>query len=179
MHLAWRWFTGLGFEQEIPHHSTFSKNRHGRFQESNLFQELFERIVEQCIAAGLVEGEQMSVQGCWSRRLKRRPLLQTSSPLNHQLRTYIGIGTANGGHFNPRNSQDQISKNGRLAYVSQRPSGSAALLLVVTEAKSPSLRKPRRLDWIRAKARFELSMLLVRTKTAGQKGAFAHDDYRM
>src|SRR5439155_13685799 len=41
MHLAWRWFTGLGFEQEIPHHSTFSKNRHGRFQESNLFQELF------------------------------------------------------------------------------------------------------------------------------------------
>jgi transposase len=35
MHLAWRWFTGLGFEQEIPHHSTFSKNRHGRFQESN------------------------------------------------------------------------------------------------------------------------------------------------
>jgi hypothetical protein len=30
----------LGFEQEIPHHSTFSKNRHGRFEESNLFQEL-------------------------------------------------------------------------------------------------------------------------------------------
>ena len=63
MHLAWRWFTGLGFEQEIPHHSTFSKNRHSRFQESNLFQELFERIVEQCMAAGLVEGEQMSVDG--------------------------------------------------------------------------------------------------------------------
>ena len=34
MHLAWRWFTGLGFDQEIPHHSTFSKNRHGRFQQS-------------------------------------------------------------------------------------------------------------------------------------------------
>src|SRR5690242_14081376 len=34
MHLAWRWFTGLGFDQEIPHHSTFSKNRHGRFQRS-------------------------------------------------------------------------------------------------------------------------------------------------
>ncbi|MGA8305467.1 MAG: transposase, partial [Candidatus Acidiferrales bacterium] len=33
MHLAWRWFTGLSFDQEIPHHSTFSKNRHGRFLE--------------------------------------------------------------------------------------------------------------------------------------------------
>src|ERR1700740_1335002 len=63
MHLAWRWFTGLGFDQEIPHHSTFSKNRHGRFQESNLFQELFERIVEQCMAAGLGGGGQTSVDG--------------------------------------------------------------------------------------------------------------------
>jgi transposase len=49
MHLAWRWFTGLGFDQEIPHHSTFSKNRHGRFQESKLFEQLFEQIVRQCV----------------------------------------------------------------------------------------------------------------------------------
>src|SRR5437867_2450716 len=53
MHLAWRWFTGLGFDQEIPHHSTFSKNRHGRFQESNLFQEIFEEIVASCVIVGV------------------------------------------------------------------------------------------------------------------------------
>src|SRR3974390_1934598 len=63
MHLAWRWFTGLGFDQEIPHHSTFSKNRHGRFQESNLFQEIFEEIVARCVEVGLVKGEHMSVDG--------------------------------------------------------------------------------------------------------------------
>src|SRR5664279_4310477 len=67
MHLAWRWFTGLGFDQEIPHHSTFSKNRHGRFQQSRVFQELFERIVEQCMVVGLVQGEQMSVDGSFIR----------------------------------------------------------------------------------------------------------------
>src|ERR1700675_3827839 len=55
MHLAWRWFTGLGFDQEIPHHSTFSKNRHGRFQESKLFEQLFEEIVARCLEAGLVQ----------------------------------------------------------------------------------------------------------------------------
>ena len=33
MLLAWHWFTGLGFDQEISHHSTFSKNRHWRFQQ--------------------------------------------------------------------------------------------------------------------------------------------------
>ncbi len=63
MHLAWRWFTGLGFDQEIPHHSTFSKNRHGRFQESKLFEQLFEQIVKQCVEVGLVQGKHLSVDG--------------------------------------------------------------------------------------------------------------------
>jgi transposase len=61
MHLAYRWFTGLGFDQEVPHHSTFSKNRHGRFQESSLFLELFERIVQQCMNVGLLRGVDLSV----------------------------------------------------------------------------------------------------------------------
>ena len=63
MHLAWRWFTGLGFDQEIPHHSTFSKNRHGRFQESRLFEQLFEEIVARCLEAGLIQGDKLSVDG--------------------------------------------------------------------------------------------------------------------
>src|SRR5207245_6110673 len=63
MHLAWRWFTGLGFDQEIPHHSTFSKNRHGRFQESKLFAQLFGEIVKQCVEVGLVRGDHLSVDG--------------------------------------------------------------------------------------------------------------------
>ncbi len=63
MHLAWRWFTRLGFDQEIPHHSTFSKNRHGRFQESKLFEQLFEEIVARCLDAGLVRGDNLSVDG--------------------------------------------------------------------------------------------------------------------
>ena len=32
MRLAYRWFTGLGFDRTIPDHSTVSKNRHGHFQ---------------------------------------------------------------------------------------------------------------------------------------------------
>jgi transposase len=41
-HLVGRWFAGLGFDQEIPCHSTFSKNRHGRFQELTLFEALLD-----------------------------------------------------------------------------------------------------------------------------------------
>src|SRR5438128_854422 len=63
MHLAYRWFTRLGFEQEIPDHSTFSKNRHGRFRQSGVFREVFEEIVRRCLEAGLVEGQNLAVDG--------------------------------------------------------------------------------------------------------------------
>jgi Transposase domain (DUF772) len=35
--LAWRWFTGLGFDQEIPHHSTFPRGYHAMTRTGNLF----------------------------------------------------------------------------------------------------------------------------------------------
>ena len=63
MHLAYRWFTRLGFEQEIPDHSTFSKNRHGRFRQSDVFREVFEEIVRRCLEAGLAKGENLAVDG--------------------------------------------------------------------------------------------------------------------
>ncbi len=95
MHMAWRWFTGLGFDQEIPHHSTFSKNRHGRFQESNLFQELFEEIVARCMEAGLVKGEHMSVDGSFIQanadhhsRVPREQLAEVAK-VNHRVREYL------------------------------------------------------------------------------------------
>src|SRR3984893_3541485 len=63
MHLAYRWFTRLNFDQEIPDHSTFSKNRHGRFRQSGVFGEVFEEIVQRCLEAGLVEGQNLAVDG--------------------------------------------------------------------------------------------------------------------
>src|ERR1700676_5752018 len=63
MHLAYRWFSRLGFEKEIPDHSTFSKNRHGRFRQCGVFRKVFEEIVRRCLEAGLVEGRNLAVDG--------------------------------------------------------------------------------------------------------------------
>src|SRR4029077_4968717 len=63
MHLAYRWFTRLGFEKEIPDHSTFSKNRHGRFRQCGVFRKVFEEIVRHCVESGLVEGYNLAVDG--------------------------------------------------------------------------------------------------------------------
>lgn len=57
LNLAYRWFCRLGLEGAVPEHSTFSKNRHGRFRESDLLRHVFEQSVQSCIDAGLVGGE--------------------------------------------------------------------------------------------------------------------------
>jgi transposase len=38
LNLAYRWFCRLGLDGDVPDHSTFSKNRHGRFRESDVFR---------------------------------------------------------------------------------------------------------------------------------------------
>jgi len=57
LNLAYRWFCRLGLEDAVPDHSTFSKNRHGRFRESGTFRHLFEIVLQRCMAEGLVRGE--------------------------------------------------------------------------------------------------------------------------
>jgi transposase len=95
MHLAYRWFTGLDFGEEIPHHSTFSKNRHGRFQESALFLELFEHIVQQCMNVGLLNGVDLSVDSTQIRadaspdRTVTREQLPEVSKVNRTVREYV------------------------------------------------------------------------------------------
>lgn len=61
LNLAYRWFCRLNLEGAVPDHSTFSKNRHGRFRDSDLLRRLFEMTVERCMAEGLVGGEGFAV----------------------------------------------------------------------------------------------------------------------
>ena len=62
LNLAYRWFRRLGLvdkvpDHSIPDHSTFSVNRHGRIRDSDVFRQVFENVVRQCMGAGLVAGE--------------------------------------------------------------------------------------------------------------------------
>src|SRR5579864_2476774 len=115
MHLAWRWFTGVGFDQEIPHHSTFSKNRHGRFQESKLFEELFEQIVKQCVEVGLVQGKHLSVDGSFveanaakESRIPREQLAEAAQ-VNQTVRQYLVELEEQNPLEEPVHQQDQVS----------------------------------------------------------------------
>jgi transposase len=61
LNLAYRWFCRLDLDDRVPHHSTFSVNRLGRFRESDILRHVFERVVAACMAAGLVKGEGFAV----------------------------------------------------------------------------------------------------------------------
>src|ERR1700686_4920155 len=61
VNLAYRWFCGLSIEDRLPDHSAFSRARNERFRDSDIFRQVFERVVAACIAAGLVGGEGFAV----------------------------------------------------------------------------------------------------------------------
>jgi len=61
LNLGYRWFCRLGLDGGVPDHSTFSKNRHGRFRDSDTFRHVFETVVSRCVEEGLVGGEGFAV----------------------------------------------------------------------------------------------------------------------
>jgi len=61
LHLAYRWFCRLDLDDQVPDHSTFSVNRHGRFRDSDILRQVFEAVVRACMDAGLVRGEGFAV----------------------------------------------------------------------------------------------------------------------
>ena len=68
------------FDGAVPDHSTFSKNRHGRFRDSDLLRRLFEATVERCLSEGLVGGEGFAVDGSLIRADANRQRGQTELP---------------------------------------------------------------------------------------------------
>ena len=69
LNLAYRWFCRLGLEDKVPHHSTFSVNRHGRFRDSDVLRKVFESIVRRCMADGVGRGRGL----CGGRQRDRGP----------------------------------------------------------------------------------------------------------
>ena len=59
--LAYRWFCRLDLDDQVPDHSTFSVNRHGRFRDSDILRHVFEAVVRACMDAGLIKGEGFAV----------------------------------------------------------------------------------------------------------------------
>ena len=97
LNLAYRWFCRIGLDGVVPDHSTFSKNRHGRFRDSNLLRELFETTVARCMSEGLVGGEGFAVDASMikadANRQRGVPGSEGLPPeaVNHAVREYLAV----------------------------------------------------------------------------------------
>ncbi len=61
LNLAYCWFCRLGLDGCVPDHSTFSKNRHGRFRDGDVHRLLFEEVVRAYTKAGLTPGRDTAI----------------------------------------------------------------------------------------------------------------------
>jgi transposase len=97
LNLAYRWFCRLGLDGVVPDHSTFSKNRHGRFRDSDLLRKVFEATVRRCMAEGLVGGEGFAVDASIikadANRQRGVPGDEGLPPeaANHAVREYLAV----------------------------------------------------------------------------------------
>src|ERR1700710_985129 len=97
LNLAYRWFCDLGLNGRVPDHSTFSRNRHGRFRDSDLLRHLFETVVRRCMTEGLVGGEGFAVDASMvkadANRQRGAPGSEGLSPAaaNHAVREYLAV----------------------------------------------------------------------------------------
>jgi transposase len=129
MHLAYRWYTRLDFDQEIPDHSTFSKNRHGRFRQSGVFRAVFEEIVRRCLEAGLVQGKNLAVDGTLvgadaSRQSRvRREQLQAVAQVSQTVQEYL----AELEQMNPVSDTEMVSTTDPDAILTTKGGGTAVM----------------------------------------------------
>ena len=61
VNVAYRWFLGLDFNDKVPHFSTFGKNYTRRFKDTDIFEQIFAKILEECIAHKLVKPKEIFV----------------------------------------------------------------------------------------------------------------------
>ena len=61
VNVAYRWFLGLDMLDPVPHFSTFGKNYTRRFKDTDLFEQIFSKILEDCMKYKLVNPEQIFV----------------------------------------------------------------------------------------------------------------------
>ncbi len=61
VNVDYRWYLGYGFNEKVPHFGTFSKNYTRRFEDTDIFEKIFEKIVKQIIDSGFIKEENVFI----------------------------------------------------------------------------------------------------------------------
>ncbi len=92
---AYRWYIDYDFYEKIPHFSTFSKNYQRRFKDTDIFEKIFYRIVEQISLKGLIDETNVFIDGTHikanNHRYKKAMVKQSVKYYEEELQKEIAI----------------------------------------------------------------------------------------
>ncbi len=89
--MAYRWFLGFGFHTEVPHFSTFGKNYVRRFQDTDIFEQIFYRILKEIMHQGLLHADHLFID---STHVKETSYLDMADSLREHLCSKRMLDTA-------------------------------------------------------------------------------------
>ena len=90
LNLAYRWFCGFELHEAIPDHSTFSKTRVRKWQQSDLFQKVFQEIVRCCVESGLADGKALAADGSYlPANVSRASWVDVEVEVEHSMQSYL------------------------------------------------------------------------------------------
>lgn len=93
--MAYRWFLGYGFHDKVPHFSTFGKNYERRFKDSDLFEQIFYRILKSAADKKLISAEHVFIDSTHvkasanKRKFEKKVVRKESRAFQEQLQEEI------------------------------------------------------------------------------------------
>ncbi len=118
VNVAYRWFLGLGLTEDVPHFSTFGKNYKRRFEGTDIFEQIFARILEECIKNKLVKPKEIfvdatHVKACANnKKFSKEAVEKEALFYEEQLDKEIGIDREKHGQKPLKDKDDDNNNNG-------------------------------------------------------------------
>ena len=118
VNVAFRWFLGLELYDKVPHFSTFGKNYSRRFEGTDLFEQIFKHILEECYRFKLVDPTEVFVDATHvkaranNKKMQRRIAEQEALFYEEMLRNEIASDRAAHGKKPLKDKDDDDHSSG-------------------------------------------------------------------
>lgn len=152
VNVAYRWFLGLDMLDTVPHFSTFGKNYTRRFKDTDLFEQIFSRILEECMKFHLIDASTIfvdatHVKACAnSKKMRKRVAVQEALWFEQELKNEINEDRAahNKKSLEERDDQDKTppsSGGSGLSFDDEIPGDVKTQKCSITDPESGWFRK--------------------------------------
>ncbi len=133
VNLAYRWFLGFGFYDEVPHFSTFGKNYMRRFAGTDLFERIFMEVLFACKRAGFVKEEAVYIDATHIKanankhKSKKRTVKKEAYEYTRELKEEINRDRETHGKEPFDDDDDPLPKKNRLRRVQRTRKAGCSL----------------------------------------------------